>query len=102
MFKKIETDEALIVERGVYRPAEVYEGPEGGLYAKAKGGFVRLKANGSTSHPTVSCNTLARDGALYQDQFGRLAVSAGEGRKVCALAPPSGDGNGPIALPGPK
>lgn len=81
MFKRIDDDEALIVENGVYRPAEVYEGPGGGLYLKAKGGFVRVKNNGSTSHPTVKLHTLARDAALFTDQFGRLCVTTAPDRK---------------------
>ena len=81
MFKKLEEDEALIVERGVYKMAEVYEGPDGGLFVKAKGGFVRVRGNGSTSHETVRLETLHREGELYQDQFGRLCTNAGQGRR---------------------
>lgn len=85
MFKRIDEDEALIVERGVYKPAEIYAGPGDGLYIKAKGGFVRIKSNGSTSHDTVKLQTLMREGPLYQDQFGRLCFSPGDGRKDCLL-----------------
>jgi len=97
MFKKIETDEALIVERGVYKMAEVYEGPDGGLYIKAKGGFVRVKEKGDTSHSAVAVQTLAREGPLFRDTWGRLCVTAEgpEARKPVAL---SNDG-GRLALP---
>lgn len=100
MFKHIDTDEALIVERGVFKPAEVYEGPDGGLYVKAKGGFVRLKSDGSTSHSTVKVKSLAREGPLYRDAWQRLSVSPGTDRKACLLAPPS-ESDGPLALPAP-
>lgn len=93
MFKILETDEALITDGGVYKPAEVYEGPEGGLYIKAKGGFVRLKANGSTSHPAVKVITLMREGPLFKDSFDRLAITKGPARKVAMLTH-SADGAG--------
>lgn len=85
MFKKIDTDEAITVERGVYKLCEVYEGPDGGLFVKAKGGFVRIKSRGDTSHPTVKVQTLLREGPLFQDQWGRLCVEPGERRKPVAL-----------------
>lgn len=84
MFKRIDDDEAVIVENGVFRPAEVYE-RDGLLFVKAKGGFVRVKADGSTSHPNVRVETLAREGPLYKDAFGRLAVSMADGRKPVML-----------------
>lgn len=89
MFKRIETDEALIYERGVFKIAEVYEGPDGGLYVKAKGGFLRVKRNGATSHDAVKLERLYREGALYADSFDRLSVSSAKGRKPVFLAPPS-------------
>ena len=81
MFKRLDEDEALIVENGVYKPAEIYAGPGQGLYIKAKGGFVRIKRDGSTSHPTVRLQTLMREGPIYQDTFGRVCYTEGEGRR---------------------
>lgn len=84
MFQKIEDDEAVIVENGVYRTAEVYE-YNGGLYLRAKGGFVRLKADGSTSASRVRLECLHRDGPLFRDRFGRIRVSPNEGSKAISL-----------------
>lgn len=82
MFKRIDEDEALIVENGVFKPVEVYEGPNGGLYVKAKGGFLRVKSNGSTSSSGVRLESLHREGDLFQDDFSRLCVTpTGPGSK---------------------
>lgn len=85
MFKRLDDDEALIVERGVYKSAEVYSGPGGGLFVKAKGGFVRLKADGSTSHDSVRMQMLQRNSTLYQDRFARLCAVPGENTKEVEL-----------------
>ena len=85
MFKKIDDDEALVVEAGVYKPVELYE-LNGSLFAKCKGGFVRLKANGSTSHASVKLITLHREGPLFQDRFGRLCVEDGSDRRQLHLS----------------
>lgn len=84
MFKHLEDDEAVVVENGVYRPVPLYE-RNGGLYAGIKGGFVRIKANGATSHPGVRLDVLYRDGPLWQDRFGRVCVADGEGHRPLAL-----------------
>jgi hypothetical protein len=99
MFKRLSEDEALIVDRGVFRPAEVYEGPDGGLFIKAKGGFLRVKTNGATSHESVKVQTLQREGMLYQDRFGRLCVAPGPERAQVMV---TGATEGPIALPAPN
>lgn len=99
MFKRLTEDEALIVERGVYRTAEVYEGPEGGLFVKAKGGFVRVKATGATSHDAVKVQTLQREGPVWQDQWGRLCAAPGDSRKPTML---TNAGEGVLALPKPE
>lgn len=96
MFKKIDTDEALIVEGGVYKPAEVYAGPEHGLFVKAKGGFVRIKSDGSTSHTSVKVQTLARNAPLWQDKWGRLCHADGSGHRPVQLTNGGGDA---LALP---
>ena len=85
MFKKIDTDQALIVSGGVFKPTDVYVGPEGGLYVSAKGGFIRVMEKGATSSKGVDIVRLHRDGPLFRDQFGRLAVEDGMGRKAVRL-----------------
>lgn len=82
MFQKIETDEALVVERGVYKVVGVYQGPDQGLYVKIKGGFVRLRHDGSTSHDAVKLKTLCREGEIWHDQHGRLTVQGGGKRTL--------------------
>ena len=91
MFKKLDEDEALIVERGVYKSAEVYEGPDGGLFIKAKGGFVRARVNGSTSHEAVRLVSLHREGKLYSDRFNRLCVQPGQDRRRAFIGTREGD-----------
>ena len=71
MFAHIPEDEAIVVENGIEKPVKVYS-RDGALYVGVKGGFARVKANGSTSHPATRLLELHRDGPLWQDQFGRL------------------------------
>jgi len=99
MFQKNDEDEALIVERGVYKPVEVYTGPEDGLYVKAKGGFVRIKKDGSTSSINVRLTLLHREGPLFTDQFGRLTAIGGGKRKPVMI---TSDESGALKLEGPK
>lgn len=60
---------------------------------------MRVKAKGDTSYSTVSVVNLQREGALYQDQWGRLCVTAEgmEKRKPVLLA--NEGANGTLALP---
>ena len=100
MFTHVPEDEALIVEGGVYKPAEVYLGPEGGLYLKTKGGFVRLKDRGATSHPKVKAIKLAREGDLFMDRWGRLCGTTAPDRTPIHLTEEP-DGT-LLALPAPS
>ena len=59
---------------------------DGNLYAQAQGGFIRLKADGSTSVPGMYFDAMEYDGPLYQDRFGRLCVQDGDRRKALVLA----------------
>lgn len=81
MFTKIHEDGALTYDGGVYRQADVYAGPDGALFVNAKGGFVRVRADGGTSHPSVKVVTLMREAPLYQDQWQRLYVAPGHDRR---------------------
>lgn len=71
LFKQIEGENAIIVESGVYRQADLYS-RDGYLYAKAGIGFVRLYADGSTSKAKCWLDVLTFDKSLYADKFGRL------------------------------
>jgi hypothetical protein len=82
-FKHLEGEAAVLVERGVYKQADLYQ-RDAHLYAKSSGGFVRLCADGSTSKPTVRLETLSFDGALFKDTFGRLLTAELPGSKAIA------------------
>ena len=84
MFKLIEGDEIMVVKGGIYYPTTAYE-HNGDLYAKVGSGFVRLKANGSTSQPGTRLHVIYREGQLFQDRFGRLCVTPGEFRREIAI-----------------
>jgi hypothetical protein len=85
MFKKIDTDQALIVQKGLFKPVDVYEGPEGGLYIKIGSGYARIRQNGSTSVEGVALQMLHRDEPVFKDAFGRLCTTGGDGRKPMSL-----------------
>jgi len=86
MFKQIEDAEALIVTAGIYKPTQVFEGPGGGLFVRANGGFARIKENGSTSNDRIKLDNLLYEGVLYRDQWGRLCAQGGGKRKPLQLA----------------
>lgn len=85
MFQKVEGETAILVDRGVYRQVDVYV-RDGGLYARFGTGFIRLYADGSTSHPYSRLETLAYDGPLYRDRLGRLTQKGGEGHRAITVA----------------
>ena len=72
-FKEVEPEGsvAIVSRNGVYQQCPLYT-RNGMLFAKVGAGFVRLAANGSTSHPGTCLDTLIYDGEICQDQFGRL------------------------------
>ena len=91
MFKNLPEDEAVLIENGVYRTAKIYQRSDGSLFAQAKGGFVRLKADGSTSHDKVRLETLHREAPLFKDRFGRLCTAPGSGRTEVQLIVEEGE-----------
>lgn len=84
-FRKIEGDTAIVSSGGVYRQCDLYDW-DGKLFAKAGGGFVRLKSNGSTSKDGLNIVHVMTDNPLLVDRFGRLCVTPGDGRKVLESA----------------
>lgn len=86
MFKKLEGDTALLRQGGVYKPAELYTF-NGGLFAKTAGGYVRLRANGTTSRDGIAVEHMEYEGELYSDRFGRLTVQDGPGYQRLAVIP---------------
>ncbi|KRW94324.1 hypothetical protein [Paracoccus sp. MKU1] len=80
-FNVLEGDFVVLSSKGVFQQVPVYEW-QGGLFAKAKGGYIRLNADGSTSHPDVSQRCLCSDVSLFKDRFGRLCTDASMGEAV--------------------
>jgi len=88
MFQLREGEVAVIVEGGVYREVPVATRNNGELYVKAKGGFVRLNADGSTSVGSkCRLDTLVMDAPMYKDAFGRLSIAPGKDRKEIGTRP---------------
>jgi hypothetical protein len=71
MFKQVEGENAIVVEGGVFKQADLYT-RDGYLYAKTAGGFVRLYADGSTSKAKCRLDVLTFDKPLCVDRLGRL------------------------------
>lgn len=84
-FKPLEGDLCVIRIKGVYRQCDLYTF-NGGLFAKDGGGFIRLKADGSTSKPDAALEHIEIDGPLFKDSLGRLCVVDGDGRKAVAIS----------------
>lgn len=84
LFKQLEGNSAVLSIGGVYKQVPVYE-RDGLLYAALSGGFIRLKMDGSTSHPKARLDHLDFDGALHRDELGRLCLPGSEGRTTCPL-----------------
>ena len=78
-FRKLEGDVAVLQAKGVYQQVDLYTF-QGGLFAKRGAGFVRLKADGSTSDAGVMLNHLETELDLWKGEFGRLCTEDKEGR----------------------
>lgn len=87
-FKALEGETAIIAVGGVFKQCDLFTW-DGKLFAKTAGGFVRLKADGSTSKDKMRLEHLEYDGPLYRDRFGRLCVDEGDGH-VRMIAQPDG------------
>lgn len=86
MFQELEGETAILAVGGVYKECPVYIRNNGELFAKAFGGFVRLKYDGATSKSSARLDTLTI-GDLYRDRLGNLTVCMAEGRKVLEKTP---------------
>lgn len=73
-FQHVEGEAAVVVENGVYKQVDLYT-RDGYLYAKTKGGFVRLFADGSTTAVKMRLDHMSWDGALFKDPMGKLCTS---------------------------
>lgn len=82
-FQELEGDYAIIYERGVFKDVPLYQ--RGGmLFAKHKGGYIRVNKDGSTSSSSVSLKELVTDADLFYDSFGRLSVQGTDKNKPLA------------------
>jgi len=74
LFKEVEGDVAIVVTGGVFKQVPLYT-RNGFLFAGVAGGFVRLKADGTTSKPHMRLEHLETELALHQDRLGRLGTA---------------------------
>lgn len=73
-FKRLEGDTCVLrTKGGVYQQCDLYSFDHK-LFAKVSGGFVLLKADGSTSKVDVMLQHLETDRDLWSGKFGRLMV----------------------------
>lgn len=82
MFEELSGDQICLVIGGVYVPCPVFQRPNGDLFARYKGGYVRLYANGATSKDRLKVEVLHTERPLFVDKFGRLGLIAGPGREA--------------------
>lgn len=76
-FKALEGDTAILCRDGVYTPVDLYTWG-GALFAKIAGGYVRLRADGTTSKDKTRLVHLETEYPLFRDRLGRLTLD-GEG-----------------------
>lgn len=72
-FQEVEGEAAVLVENGVYHQVPLYT-RDGFIYAKAKGGFVRLMADGATTKAKLRLDFMSWTGDLARDPLGRLCT----------------------------
>ena len=70
-FQRCEGSACVLVSNGVYKQVDVYV-RDGFLYAATAGGFVRLRADGSTSKAKMRLEFIDFDEDLCEDRLGRL------------------------------
>ena len=88
LFQTLEGEIAVVYENGVYKECSVAVRNSGELYVKAKGGFVRLYADGSTSGGSkMKLDTITVADPLFKDRFGRLCIGEAEHRKPLTEEP---------------
>jgi hypothetical protein len=84
-FKQLEGDEAIIYNKGLYKPLPLYSW-RGALFVKVNGGFARLHSDGSVGSVQGKLIELHYSGSLHKDDLGRLCTS--EAERTTALAQP--------------
>ena len=85
-FKILEGDICIINTNGIYQQCDLYT-LDGSLFAKVGSGFIRLKADGSTSKARSMLNSIECEVDLYKDKFGRLSITNKDGYKPVSISP---------------
>lgn len=83
MFRKLEGDSAITVQKGVFRHVDVFA-MDGNLFLGHGSGYIRAYEDGSTSKDGVNIRKLHCDAPLFKDTFGRLLVEMKAGAQPLA------------------
>ena len=81
MFIELEGETAILAVGGAYKEGPRTVRNNGQMFAKAFGGFVRLKYDGATSKSTARLDTLTI-GNLWRDRMGNLCAHDAADRVV--------------------
>lgn len=73
-FKHLAGDTVILTQGGVWKTADLYS-LDGALFAKWGGGFIRLRADGTTSKDGVNFTMLSTDQPIFADKFNRMTLS---------------------------
>ncbi|MEX0302865.1 MAG: hypothetical protein AB3N24_10610 [Leisingera sp.] len=73
LFKELEGDVAIVVAGGVYKQVKLFT-RNGFLFAGVSGGYVRLKADGTTSKDKMRLEHVETEVRLHKDRLGRLGT----------------------------
>lgn len=73
LFKELEGDVAIVVSGGVFKQVKLFT-RNGFLFAAVSGGYVRLKADGTTSKDKLRLEHIETEIDLYKDRIGRLGT----------------------------
>ena len=71
LFKELEGDVAIVASGGVYKQVPIFT-RNGYLFAAVSGGYVRLKADGTTSKDKLRLVHIETEVELHKGQFGFL------------------------------
>lgn len=74
LFKELEGDVAIVASGGVYKQVPIFT-RNGYLFAAVSGGYVRLKADGTTSKDKLRLVHIETEVELHKGQFGYLGDS---------------------------
>lgn len=74
MFKKLEGDTVLVVQKGAYMVADLHQ-YRGWLFLSLSNKFYRIYKNGGTTKSDLNVVELHTDHSLYADKFQRLVLT---------------------------